>query len=162
MSKSMEIMVLQINKFETCEVSGSTDLTLTWDVGKGPETETHTFTSPGKAQDYVFQTAKDAVCVKLEGFLRAIARQSAIGVEYWHTEGKEQAYKWLWRMMPELVVKDLESVCKNILHFKDKLWQIMPGEKHRSYKWLKDDLESILDFARRNQEFSISKNKAAA
>ena len=151
-------MLFEINKYEKCEVSSLVDITLTWNDGIDCDTYSRTFTSERAAFWYVNSTAKSVACARLQHFLVAINKISGLGVEYWHTPAKEKSRKWLWNILPELFEKDLDDICKNILHFKDRLWQIMPGEQHRAYRALKKDVEEILDFARRNQQFSISKN----
>ncbi len=155
-------MIVQINTFDGCYVSGNFTVDVTARAFEELTHENHTFTEEPKALYWLKQFCKDALCIRIESFIKRIQKHSSQGVEYWHTPNKEESLKYLWKIMPELVVKPLEDVCKNIVFFKDRLWQVMPGEKHRDYHNLKADLEEIISFARQNTEFKVSNLLIAA
>ena len=149
-------MIVQVNNFDSCYVTSVFTLDVTAKFGDGFIHESQTFDEEGKAMNWLKQYCKDALCLRLERYIKRIQKHSSLGVEYWHTPSKDESLKWLWKVMPELVLKPFEDVCKNILFFKDRLWQVMPGEQHRDYRNLKEELESILRFAKINTDFNVN------
>ncbi len=151
-------MLFEINKYDKCEVSGLVDICITCNDGAKIEPFNREFTKELDAYKYIYSTAKSVLCQRLQNYLVAINKISGLGVEYWHTQAKEESRKWLWKILPELFDKELDDICKNILHFKDRLWQVMPGEKHRAYSKLRDDVTDIIMFAKQNTTFKITNN----
>lgn len=149
-------MIVQLNNFDACYVTNVFTIDVTAKYGDELISESHTFEEESKALIWLRQLCKDALCIRLERYIKLIQKHSNQGVEYWHTENKAENLKWLWKVMPELVMKPLEDVSKNILFFKDKLWQVMPGEHHRDYRNLKAEVESIIAFAKMNTEFNYN------
>jgi hypothetical protein len=141
-------MIFQIDQFESCALQGITDIKITYNSGLGITIDEQQLSSEEKAFYYCQSTAKAALTWRLERYLQKIRRIKAHGVEYWHTPGKEESFAWLWKVLPQLIEKELPEICKNIIYFKDRLWQIMPGEKHRCYKKLKQEVVLIIAFAR--------------
>lgn len=149
-------MIVQVNNYDSCYVSNVFTVDATAKYCDEFVSESHTFDEEKKAMYWIRQFCKDALCLRLEHYIKRIQKHAANGVEYWHTENKTESLKWLWKVMPDLVVKPLEDVCKNILFFKDRLWQVMPGEQHRDYRNLRVELESILSFCKINTEFNVN------
>ena len=149
-------MVFQINKFDSCLVTGFTDIDISFDIGRGFFSEKRSFVSEQDANNYIRGCAKDALVLRLEKFINKVRNLANYDNGYYHTIAKDEALEWWRSTLPKLVKRDLPEVSKNILHFKAKLYRILPGEKHPYYKSLHNDALEIAAFARSNQEFKLT------
>lgn len=149
-------MIYQVNKFESCNVTGFTDIDVSWNSGLGDETESKSFTSENDALHYIADSAKDALLFRLEKFTRSIQNLSNHDTGYYHSIAKDESLIWWLNTLPKLIRRDLPAICKNITHFKSRLYQILPGEKHPHYKALHNEAVEIAAFSKSNQEFKIT------
>lgn len=148
-------MIFQVNKFECCSVTGDTDIEVSWNVGKGEASAKLFDIQRHQAVNYCFSSARDAILLRLENYIKSVRNLAGHDTGYYHTEGKAEAIKYLWRKLPELNDKDFSAICKNIVHLKNRIYSILPGESHPYYKGMQFTASEIIDFANQNCEASL-------
>lgn len=143
-------MIFQVDYFRVNPVTGITEIDMTWNSGKGVFSVSSSFDDEQQARNYIIDSARSAILFRFERYVNAVKNMSDYDTTYYHTAGKTESIKTLWRIIPGMIPMEFDRVCKNINHHRDKLTGILPGEKHLRYKMLYKDAMEILEFAKAN------------
>lgn len=148
-------MIYQINNFDACQLTGFTDIEVSYNYGKGITTEKRSFTSEGNAIAYIRSEIKESIFSRYQDYIRSAKNLYDGGNGVHHTIGKDKAFKKLYSTINKLWDCDIEAMCKNIAHLRNELYQILPGEKHPYYNGLHNEALEICAFAKSNKEFRV-------
>ena len=151
-------MIFQVNHFESCPVTGFTDIDISWNVGKGDRNERRSFASTGNARAYIISCARDALLIRTEKYVKAVKNLSGYDTGYYHTIRKDEQMKELWTLVVALNKMMFVDIANNVYDVRDKLYGILPGEKHPYYKALREDIIDIVSFAKGNRDFNYDIN----
>lgn len=150
-------MIYEVEKFESCPVIGSTDILVSWDIGKGIHTEKRFFHNEANAFHYILGEIKEAIFSRYRDYIKRCRNLYEGGNGVYHTIAKDQAFDFFRKTLNDLWEKDLHAMLRNIEALRDKLHQILPGEKHSYYPKLHDEVIEICAFAKAFKSFDIDK-----
>jgi len=143
-------MIFTVDIFDVCPVTGSTVYTLQWFLNKGEpiQYESDSCHSEAKARNYIISMARDAILIRLEQFLKSVKKISVNNFYYSSTD-KAQTVTYLWNSLYDLNQKEFKQICQDISSMKDKVYSVLPPEKHSERKALLSDISEIIGFARK-------------
>lgn len=148
-------MIYVIEKFETCPVSGITDIQYSYDMGYGKKRRTESYRDRDSGYYGVLLHMKEALYRRWLNYFNRCQTLYFGGYGVTQTINRDRVFAFFADNLKKLWEKEFTVMCMNIEALRDQLHTILPAKSHPEYIALHNEAIELVVFAKQYKSFTI-------